>query len=81
MNNPGTQYASRYYGPVIQISAGDSAGLPLTFTATGLPPGVSITPGGRISGTPTAGGAFQVAVTATDSGGGTGTTTFTYQVF
>jgi len=81
VNNPGTQYGSKYYGPVIQISASDSAGLPLTFTAAGLPPGVSITSGGRVSGTPTASGAFQVTVTATDSGGGRGTTTFTYQVF
>ncbi|MFE9423118.1 putative Ig domain-containing protein [Kitasatospora sp. NPDC006697] len=79
--NPGTQYGSVYYGLVIQINATDSARLPLTFTASGLPAGVSITPGGRISGTPTASGAFQVTVTASDGGGGTGSTTFTYQVF
>ena len=81
VRDPGTQYGSTYYSLVIQISASDSAGLPLTFTATGLPPGVSITSGGRISGYPTASGAFQVTVTATDSGGGKGSTTFTYQVF
>jgi large repetitive protein len=61
----------------------------LSFTATGLPPGLSISPTGVISGTLTAGasqggpngdGIYTVSVTASDGNGGTVTTTFTYTV-
>ncbi len=40
---------------------------PLTWTATGLPGGVTMTPAGALSGTPTAPGSFPVTVTLTDS--------------
>lgn len=47
----------------------------LTFTATGLGPGLVIDPGtGTISGTVTAEGAFAVTVTATNAGGTAGGT-------
>jgi large repetitive protein len=61
----------------------------LSFTATGLPPGLSISPTGVISGTltpgasqggPNADGIYTVSVTASDGNGGTVTTTFTYTV-
>lgn len=39
---------------------------PYTYTATGLPPGLTINIGGAISGTPTATGTFQATLTATD---------------
>lgn len=43
---------------------------PYTFTATGLPPGLTINPGdGSISGTPTTYGDYLVTVTVTDSTG------------
>jgi len=60
----------------VQIQASDSKNLPLTFSAKGLPPGLSISSSGDISGTPTTAGTYQVTVTATDSGGGSGNTTF-----
>ncbi|NUR30916.1 MAG: esterase, partial [Catenulispora sp.] len=59
----------------------DSKGLALTFSATGLPPGVTFSSSGHISGVPTAGGSYTVKVTAKDSGGGSGSTTFGYQVY
>ncbi|HVK24205.1 MAG TPA: S8 family serine peptidase [Actinokineospora sp.] len=65
----------------LQIRATSTAGGPLTFTATGLPPGLSISSTGQITGTPTAASTFSVTVTAKDSGGGTGSTTFGWQVY
>jgi large repetitive protein len=67
----------------------DVDGDPLTFTATGLPPGLSISPAGVISGTidkaasqggPNGDGIYSVTVTASDGKGGTVSTTFTYTV-
>jgi hypothetical protein len=40
---------------------------PYTWTATGTPAGIAMSGAGSLSGTPTADGAFTVAVTATDS--------------
>ncbi len=52
----------------------------LTFTATGLPPGVTIAPNGTISGAGSALGTYTVTVTATDSAGVSGTATFAWSV-
>ena len=44
-----------------------------TFTATGLPNGLSISSSGKISGTPTVSGTFNYTVTITDKNGNKGT--------
>ena len=66
----------------LQISATDSASSQtLSFSATGLPAGLSISPAGVISGTPTAAVLNQsVTVTATDTTGATGSASFTWTV-
>ncbi|WP_414639616.1 arabinofuranosidase catalytic domain-containing protein, partial [Actinocrinis sp.] len=65
----------------VQVQASDSAsGQTLTFSATGLPPGLSISASGLISGTPTSGGTFSPVISATDSTGATGATSFTWAV-
>ncbi len=65
----------------VQVQASDSAsGQTLTFSATGLPPGLSISSSGLITGTPTSGGTFSPVVTATDSTGASGATSFTWTV-
>jgi PKD repeat protein len=57
-----------------------ATGLPTTFTATGLPPGLTLNPlTGAINGTPTASGTFVVALAATNSTG-TGLSTLTITV-
>ncbi len=52
----------------------------LTFTASGLPPGLSISPRGVISGTPRAIGSYLVRVDATDATGMTGLTSLRWTV-
>ena len=52
----------------------------LTFTASGLPPGISIASNGTISGSATTLGTYTVTVTATDSEGVSGTATFVWSV-
>ncbi|GAA2038332.1 hypothetical protein GCM10009839_44800 [Catenulispora yoronensis] len=52
----------------------------LTFSATGLPPGISISGNGTISGTGTTHGTYTVTVTARDGVGVSGTATFVWSV-
>ena len=52
------------YSTVVNADGGTG---PYTFTATGLPSGMSITSGGGIAGTTTSVGPFRVTITATDS--------------
>ncbi len=58
--------------PVTMTGSGGAGG-PYTFTATGLPPGLSISSNGTISGTPTSSGTFPYTVTVSDSAGNKGT--------
>jgi Zn-dependent metalloprotease len=54
---------------------------PYSFSATGLPPGVSINAtSGQVSGTPSAGGTYNVTVNVTDSSGKSGSTQFTFTI-
>jgi hypothetical protein len=64
------------------MHATDSAsGQTLTYSATGLPAGLSInSSSGLISGTPTAAGASNVTVTAKDATGAAGSTSFTWTI-
>jgi len=61
-------------------SFSDPENLALSYTATGLPPGVIMSAGGTFSGTPTAEGTYTVTITATDSGGLTASGSFTITV-
>src|SRR5262249_60520137 len=57
--------------PPLQLMATSSGGYLIpSFSATGLPPGLSLTPStGQISGTPTTAGSYAVTASATDSHG------------
>ena len=55
----------------VAAHARDSARNPVTFSATGLPAGLSISAGGLVSGAPEQAGRFAAVITATDTGGGT----------
>ncbi|HET8603461.1 MAG TPA: putative Ig domain-containing protein [Marmoricola sp.] len=82
VNNPGNQSSTVNVAKSVQITATDSAsGQTLTYGATGLPPGESISSStGLISGTPTTVGTYTVTATAKDSTGATGSTSFTWSV-
>jgi subtilase family serine protease len=81
VTNPGSKTGTVGTATSLQISGSDSAsGQTLTYTATGLPPGLTISSSGLISGTPTTAGTYTVTVTAKDTTGATGSTTFTWTI-
>jgi serine protease len=81
VTNPGNQTSTVGTAVSLQISASDSGGAALTYSATGLPAGLSInTSTGAISGTPTTAGTSSTAVTAKDSTGASGSTSFSWTV-
>jgi len=82
VTNPGSQTGTAGTAASLQIQASDSAaGQTLTYAATGLPAGLSISSStGLISGTPATAGTYTVTVTATDSTGASGSATFTWTI-
>lgn len=82
VNNPGNQSAVVGTAVSLQMTATDSqSGQTFTWSATGLPAGLSINSStGLISGTPTTAATSNVTVTATDTTGAKGTTSFTWTV-
>ncbi|MEY9871441.1 hypothetical protein ABH931_000914 [Streptacidiphilus sp. MAP12-33] len=80
VTNPGNQTGTVGTAASLQISGTDSAGGSLTYSATGLPAGLSLSSSGLISGTPTTAGSSTVTVTATDGTGVSGSTSFTWTV-
>jgi GH25 family lysozyme M1 (1,4-beta-N-acetylmuramidase) len=69
-------------GPVnLQAGAADPvSGQPLSFTATGLPPGVTISGAGQITGSPSVPGSYTPAVSATNGQGLSGAVSFDWDV-
>ncbi|MFC9330716.1 RICIN domain-containing protein [Kitasatospora sp. NPDC057015] len=79
VTGPGNQSGKVNTAVSLQLAATDTAGKALTFSATGLPAGLSISSAGLISGTPTTAGSSTVTVTAS-SGTATGSTSFSWAV-
>ena len=82
VTGPGNQTGTVGTAASLQAHASDSAsGQTLTYSATGLPAGLSINAtSGLISGTPTAAGTSNVTVTAKDGTGATGSAAFNWTV-
>ncbi|WP_406436350.1 putative Ig domain-containing protein [Streptomyces sp. NBC_00631] len=81
VTNPGSQSTATGGSVSLQISASDSAGATLTYSASGLPTGLSISSStGLISGTASTAGTYSTTVTATDSTGASGSASFTWTV-
>ncbi|WP_034590671.1 putative Ig domain-containing protein [Hamadaea tsunoensis] len=82
VTNPGAQSAVVGTAYSKQIVATDSAsGQTLTYSATGLPAGLTINSAtGLISGTPTAAASTSVTVTAKDTTNASGSATFSFTV-
>jgi Zn-dependent metalloprotease len=82
VTNPGSK-SGTVGTPISSFTLSASGGTaPYTWSATGLPPGVTIgSSTGTVSGTPTTAGTYNVTATATGSGGsGSGSTSFTFTI-
>ena len=66
------------YAPEFALTLNGTAGL--SYTATGLPTGLSISPSGVISGIGTSHGTSTVTVTGRSASGGTTSVTFVWTV-
>ncbi|MFF4404484.1 M4 family metallopeptidase [Streptomyces sp. NPDC001404] len=81
VTSPGDQTSVVNTAVSLQIKASSSTAGSLSYTATGLPAGLSINAStGLITGTPTTVGNSAVTVTVKDASGKTGTVSFTWTV-
>ncbi|MFD7165312.1 M4 family metallopeptidase [Streptomyces violascens] len=81
VTNPGNQNGTVGTAVSLQIQASDPGGKTLTYSATGLPAGLSINSStGLVVGTPTTAGTASVTVTAKNTDNATGTASFTWTI-
>ncbi|MEU6591780.1 M4 family metallopeptidase [Streptomyces sp. NPDC046881] len=81
VTNPGSQSSTVGTAVSLQIQASSTNSGALTYSASGLPAGLSINSStGLITGTPTTAGTSSTIVTVKDSTGATGTATFGWTV-
>jgi hypothetical protein len=81
VTNPGSQTSTVGTAVSLAISASSTNSGSLTYAASGLPTGLSISSStGAITGTPTTAGTYSTTVTVTDSASATGTASFTWTV-
>ena len=81
ITSPGPQEGQAGTAVSVPVSASDSdSGQALSFTASGLPAGTSVSSSGTISGTPATAGTYTATVTAEDGAGALASTTFTWTV-
>ncbi|MBO4205557.1 S8 family serine peptidase [Micromonospora echinofusca] len=80
VNNPGNQSGRKNVAVSLQMTASGGT-TPYTWSATGLPAGLSINSStGLITGTPSTAANYSVTVTASDSGSRTGSTSFSWTI-
>jgi hypothetical protein len=66
ITQPGTQTSTVGQAVQLQLVGSDPEGKPVTFTATGLPPGLNVTSTGLISGQGTTAGTYNVTASVSD---------------
>ena len=81
INTPAAQTSTQTQAVALTLTASDPDGDTLSFSAVGLPAGLSInTVTGAISGTPTTVGSSNVVVTVSDGRSGSATASFTWTI-
>ena len=81
INNPGEQVSSKNASVSLNMTASDANGDSLRYSATGLPNGLRINSNsGRITGTTSSAGSYNVSVTVNDGAGESDQTSFDWQV-
>jgi hypothetical protein len=81
IQNPGNQTSTLGQLASLQMSANDSDGGLLRYTAVGLPAGLSMDSGtGLVTGIPSVAGNYSVSISVLDSGGLTSSTSFTWTI-
>jgi serine protease len=80
ITSPGTQTSTIGQAVSLQVQGSSSAGNPLTWNAIGLPAGLSMSPAGLITGTPTAAATYPVTISATDEAGAGSSVSFYWTV-
>lgn len=73
---PGGQFGA----PYVQTITGSGGTAPYTYSATGLPAGLSASGSGTLSGTPTAAGSYTLSILVTDANGSTGSANYTLSI-
>lgn len=80
---PGGYQGTPYVSTTLTASGGSGTGYSFTWAAasgSSLPPGLSLSAGGTISGTPTAAGSYSVVVTVKDSANNTAQATYSITI-
>ena len=81
LTNPGTQSSTVGQSASLQLTGSDPDGQPVTYSATGLPPGLFVgTATGFISGTPTTAGSYSVTARVYDGALQSAAQTFSWSV-
>jgi subtilase family serine protease len=81
VTSPANQTSITGRAATLQLQATDPAGLAVHYSATGLPPGLTVSGStGMITGTPTTAGTYHVRAIAVDAQDATGSATFTWTV-
>lgn len=80
LSSPGNLTSDEDSNVDVQMSATDADGEPLTYSATGLPIGLSISNSGRITGSPTDIGNYTVTVTARDPQNASDSVSFSWMI-
>lgn len=75
-----TPVYNQSYGPILLTAGGGTGSHSFAVSAGSLPPGLSLTSSGELSGTITQSGTFGFSVTATDSVGSTGSQSYTLAI-